>query len=497
MLFNSVDFFIFFPIVLLVCFILPKKIRYLWLLLSSYYFYMNWDYRFVFLLLFTTLVTYLSALFIEKFRKTEEGKKRSSVAKLVMWIGVLLNLGLLGYFKYTMFFLDNLGMVMEKLGVKAKVPEWNIILPVGISFFIFQAISYLIDVYRGEIYVEKNFFRYGLFVSFFPQLVAGPIERSKNLLKQLAHAPVFCYRNIRAGFWLMLYGYFLKMILADRAAIYVDTVYGSYQEYPGIYLIIAAVLFSFQVYCDFYGYSVIALGAARMMGYHLIDNFRAPFFAVSGEDFWKRWHISLNGWFRDYLYIPLGGNRKGKVRQYINIIFVFFCSGLWHGANWTYVIWGLLNGGYQMVGRLMMPVRNLFVKVLGLKRETFSHRLYGRTVAFLLFTFSCIFFRAKSLREAVGIIKGIFSTWNPWILFDGSLLNCGLDGMNFLLLCISIGILMVADSYKNRKILLHEKIMAQEGWFRVMLAAGGILAILVLGIWGTGYDQAGFIYFQF
>ncbi|MBR5579464.1 MAG: MBOAT family protein, partial [Lachnospiraceae bacterium] len=304
MLFNSVDFFLFFPIVLLICFVLPKKIRYLWLLVCSYYFYMNWNYKFIFLLLFTTIITYCSALLLERCDKLEDEKKRERRKKLVMWTGVILNLGLLCYFKYMMFFLENLGIAFKNLGFSFKVPHWEIILPVGISFFIFQAISYLIDVYRGDIYVEKNFFRYALFVSFFPQLVAGPIERSKNLLKQLATPPVFCYENIRAGFWQMMYGFFLKMVLADRAAIYVDRVYANYQEFQGFYLVVAAILFSFQLYCDFYGYSVIAMGAARMMGYRLIDNFRAPFYATSVEEFWRRWHISLNGWFRDYLYIP-------------------------------------------------------------------------------------------------------------------------------------------------------------------------------------------------
>jgi len=343
MLFNSLEFLIFLPIVLLVTFVLPKNIRYIWLLIASYYFYMCWNAGYVLLILFSTVITWLGGLGIEwcKHRDWEEAKVVKG-KKVCVAVGVILNIGILGYFKYTNFLLDNLRSLFATLHIEMNIPRADILLPVGISFFTFQALGYLIDVYRDDIYAEKNFLRYALFVSFFPQLVAGPIERSKNLLKQLATPAKYELENIKEGIWIMLYGYFLKVVLADRIAVFVDTVYGAYHQYKGMYLLVASILFAIQIYCDFYGYSVIAQGSARMFGYRLMDNFNAPFFAQSVSELWRRWHISLNSWFRDYLYITLGGNRKGNFRKNINLLIVFFISGLWHGANWTYVVWDCL-----------------------------------------------------------------------------------------------------------------------------------------------------------
>ena len=498
MLFNSGEFLIFFPIVLIICFIIPKKIRYLWLLLASYYFYMSWNVQYSLLLFFSTFVTWIGGYILDSFHKKEwDEEVKAKRKKIVVFVGVLLNLGILSYFKYMNFILENLQAVINAMGGKTVIRPLDIILPVGISFFTFQALSYLIDVYRNEIYAEKNFFRYALFVSFFPQLVAGPIERSKNLLKQLAVPPVYKTENIREGFWLMIYGYFLKMVLADRIAVFVDTAYGDYESFRGIYLILAALLFAIQLYCDFYGYSVIAMGAAAMLGYRLMDNFHGPFLSQSTAELWRRWHISLNTWFRDYLYIPLGGNKKGKLSQYKNKIIVFFVSGLWHGASWTFVVWGMLNGLYQLIGEMLMPLRNKAVLLLGLKRDVFSHKLYQGIVTFLLFAFSGVFFRASSMEQAVGVLKGMAAEWNPWILFDGNLYQCGLDRSNFTVMLLGIVLLFISDYLKNQGIQVRKWMMAQEGWFRAVAAAGSILLILLLGMWGTGYDQAGFIYFQF
>ena len=498
MLFNSSQFLMFLPIVVIIYYIIPKKIRYLWLLAASYYFYACWNIKHVILLFFTTVVTYAAGILLARCNtEIQEENKRQRVKRMVLSAGVLSNIGALCYFKYTNFFLENLQHLFGKIGMELELPMVDILLPVGISFFTFQALSYLIDVYREEIYAEKNFFRYALFVSFFPQLVAGPIERSKNLLKQLAANPPFQYENIKEGFWLMLYGFFLKIVLADRVAIYIDTVYGSYDNYQGLYLVLAALLFSFQLYCDFYGYSVIAMGAAKTLGYQLVDNFKAPFLADSVAELWRRWHISLNTWFRDYLYIPLGGNKKGKIRQYGNKIIVFFVSGLWHGANWTFIIWGMLNGFYQMLGEVLKPARDLLVKIFGLRRETFSHRLYRIVGTFLLFSFSGIFFRASTLQEAVGIIENMVKVWNPWILLDGSLYSCGLERRNFMVMIVAILILLIGDICKDKQLVVRNKLMIQEGWFRVLIASVGILLVVLLGIWGTQYQQTGFIYFQF
>lgn len=346
MLFNSSQFLIFFPLVVLIYFIIPQKIKYLWLLAASYYFYMSWNAKYALLLLFSTVVTYLCGLLIEKVKRCQwEEKRKTKYKKLILISGFVLSLLLLSYFKYTNFVGGLANRVFTLLHIALKIPRFDILLPVGISFYTFQALGYIMDVYRDEIYAEKNFFRYALFVSFFPQLVAGPIERSGNLLKQLSSPARFSYDRAKDGVYLMLWGFFLKIVIADRIALFVDTVYGDYMKYGGWYLVVATVLFAFQIYCDFYGYSTITMGAAWVLGVRLMENFNAPYLATSVSDFWRRWHISLTTWFRDYLYIPLGGNRKGKLRKYINKMIVFAASGLWHGSSLAYVLWG----GYQWV----------------------------------------------------------------------------------------------------------------------------------------------------
>lgn len=341
MLFNSSEFLMFFPVVVLVYCIIPDRIKYIWLLIASYYFYMCWNIKYVLLILMSTVVTYISGLLLEKIKYAHfEPSKKTKLKKWIIAGGFSINLGILFYFKYINFSLNTLSGIFAKIHIELNVPKFDIILPVGISFYIFQALSYIMDVYRDEIYAEKNFLRYALFVSFFPQLVAGPIERSGNLLKQLASLKKICFENVREGLLLMLWGYFLKIVLADRIAIFVDTVYGDLLTYPGTYLVVATMLFAVQIYCDFAGYSTIAMGAAKVLGITLMENFNAPYLSTSIAEFWRRWHISLTSWFHDYLYIPLGGNRKGKLRKYINKMIVFLVSGLWHGASLAYVAWG-------------------------------------------------------------------------------------------------------------------------------------------------------------
>ena len=265
-------------------------------------------------------------------------RSRTRAKKLCIALSFIANLGVLGYFKYANFLLDNINALLAHLHVVYQAPAVDVLLPVGISFYTFQALGYTMDVYRGEIRAERNFFKYALFVSFFPQLVAGPIERSKNLLRQFDEKHHLNFESLRSGFILMLWGYFLKLVLSDRIAIFVDAVYGDPATYAGWYLIVASILFAFQIYCDFAGYSTIAKGAAEMMGFELMDNFNAPYYSRSVAEFWRRWHISLSGWFRDYLYIPLGGSRRGTLRKYVNLLIVFFVSGLWHGAQWAFVV---------------------------------------------------------------------------------------------------------------------------------------------------------------
>jgi D-alanyl-lipoteichoic acid acyltransferase DltB (MBOAT superfamily) len=336
-----------------------------------------------------------------------------------------------------------------------------------------------------------------LFVSFFPQLVAGPIERSKNLLKQISSPQKFSVDNFRDGFLLMLWGYFLKIVLADRIAIFVDSVYGDFNTYTGWYLIVATMLFAFQIYCDFAGYSTIAMGTAKILGISLIDNFNAPYLAMSVSDFWRRWHISLTSWFKDYLYIPLGGSRKGKIRKYINKLIVFLVSGLWHGASLSFVIWGGINGIYQIVGEILQPIRDKMVSFLKLNRKSLGHKLIHIVGTFLLVDFSWLFFRANSAKDAITILKQMFMIRNPWILFDGSLYECGLDYKNFWLMIYGIGILLFADYFKSKGIRIRNIILAQDYWFRWLFIASAVVVILLFGIWGPGYSETNFLYFQF
>lgn len=498
MLFNSYQFLIFFPIVVLIYWAIPLRFRYIWLLAASYYFYMCWNAKYALLLLFSTAVTYASGIIINKIKSLElEEGKRTRYMKLCVAFSFVINIGVLAWFKYFNFIFENVQKVFAHIGIALSSPAFDIVLPVGISFYIFQALSYTVDVYRGDIYAEKNFLKYALFVSFFPQLVAGPIERSKNLLKQVAEPHRFDYEKCREGFLLMLWGFFLKLVIADRAAIIVNTVYNDYGSYPGMYLVVATVLFAFQIYCDFAGYSTIAMGAAKIMGFELMENFDCPYFAKSVSEFWRRWHISLSSWFRDYLYIPLGGNRKGTARKYFNMMIVFLTSGMWHGAQWSFIVWGGINGLYQIIGERLMPVRNKLNKLLRLKRESFGHKLFKVVTTFVLIDFAWIFFRANRFTDAFGIIKSMFSVRNWWVLFDDSLFTLGLDWKNFMLLILAILILLVSDIFKYKGIKVRKVIMRQELWFRWSLYIAAIAGILVFGIWGPGYDASAFIYFQF
>lgn len=498
MLFNSLHFLIFFPIVVGLYYLIPQKFRTYWLLAASYYFYMCWNAKYVILLLTSTIVTYVSGVLLERCGRGDiEEKSRIRRKKLCVAVCFILNLSILFVFKYLNFGLESLQQIFAQLHIALNVPKVDLLLPVGISFYTFQALGYTMDVYRGGIYAEKNFFRYALFVSFFPQLVAGPIERSKNLLRQLDRPEKPGFDSLRDGFLLMLWGYFLKVVLADRIAVFVDTVYGDFETYTGVYLIVATVLFAVQIYCDFSGYSVIAMGTAEILGIRLMENFDAPYLASSVAEFWRRWHISLSSWFRDYLYIPLGGNRKGRVRKYCNLLVTFGVSGLWHGADWSYVIWGLLNGVWQIIGDIAAPVRKKLARVLDMKENSLSHKFLQMATTFFLVDLAWVFFRADSAFAALRIIKRMFTAKNHWVWFDGSLYQCGLNQKNFTLMIWGILLLLAADICKYKGIKLRAVLVKQDDWAQCMTVVVAVLGILLFGMWGVGYDAANFIYFQF
>ena len=498
MQFNSLDYMIFFPIVLIVYFLIPDRVKYLWLLGASYYFYMCWNPLYVLLILASTIITYASGLLLERIKHSDNDElRRRQLKKIVVAVSIISNLGILFYFKYFGYGMELISDVFKRLNISVNVPAFDIMLPVGISFYTFQALSYTIDVYRDEIYAEKNFLRYALFVSFFPQLVAGPIERSKNLMKQLAVPHKFSVDNFREGLLLILWGLFQKIVIADRIATFVDVVYANYTTYQGAYLIVATVLFAFQIYCDFAGYSTIAMGSAKILGISLMENFDAPYLAVSVSDFWRRWHISLTSWFRDYLYIPLGGNRKGKIRKYLNIMVVFLVSGLWHGAKLSFVVWGGLNGLYQVIGDWLRPAKEKLSQKLHLNTNSLGHKIVSAFVTFVLVDFTWIFFRARSITGALRIIKNMITVFNPWVLFDGSMFECGVDEKNFHLAVISIVLLLIVDCFRKKKVRIREVIARQDTWFRYASIVFFILFLLVFGKYGPAYNAANFIYFQF
>ena len=495
MLFNSYEFLLFFPVVVMIYFIFPKKIRYIWLLVASYYFYMGWNAKYALLLLTSTIITYISGLLLSIVK--DEAKHAVFWKKSIVGLSFVSNLSILFFFKYFDFAIDNINIILANVGVELLNPKFDVLLPVGISFYTFQALSYTMDVYRGDITAEKNPLRYALFVSFFPQLVAGPIERSKNLLEQLRKQKRFSYENMVNGFMLMIWGYFMKMVIADRIAIFVDEAYGMEVLYDGRYLLIASILFAFQIYCDFAGYSTIAMGAARVMGFELMENFKCPYYAQSVAEFWRRWHISLSSWFRDYLYIPLGGNRKGIVRKYVNTMIVFLVSGLWHGANWTYVVWGGLNGLYQVIGGIFMPLKKKLYQVVPILEKWVIFKIPRILVTFILVDITWIFFRADSIAHAVNVFERIVHMNNPELLANGTLYDLGLNEKNFIVLLLTFIILFLVDIAKYNGIKLREKILQLNIINRWLIILIGIWSVILLGIWGSGYEAVNFIYFQF
>jgi len=498
LLFNSGKYVIFLPVVVLLYYVLPGKLKKFWLLAASYYFYMCWNARYALLIFASTLITYLSGLGLERARSAGGDPARiERRKKQIVALSFVSNLGILFYFKYFNFALDLLRGVLARFHIALSLPAFDILLPVGISFYTFQALSYTMDVYRGQIRAERDFFTYALFVSFFPQLVAGPIERSGNLLGQLKVPHRFRFDNLREGMLIILWGFFLKLCIADRLALYIDAVYGARYLYPGAYLALAALLFAVQIYCDFYGYSTIAMGSAKLLGIELMENFRSPFLSTTVAEFWRNWHVSLTSWFKDYLYIPLGGSRKGKLRKQLNRMLVFLVSGLWHGADLSYVVWGGLNGVYQVIGEVLMPLRLRLCKRLGIDRQSAGVRVVQMVVTFCLFAFSLIFFRAGSVGEALAVISSIIHVRNPWVLIDGSLFLHEYDSAMVLPMTLFLAALLGADICKKRGIAVRGLILRQDAWCRWLVFALSTAVVLLFGVWGPGFSEANFIYFQF
>lgn len=465
MLFNSIDFAIFFPIVFFVYwFVLKNNLRFQNILIvaASYLFYGWWDWRFLSLILFSTIVDYIVGL---KLNNTTTKFKR----KLLLFSSIFVNLGFLGFFKYFNFFIENFENAFTLLGMNIKATSLEIILPVGISFYTFQTLSYTIDVYKNKLKPTNDFIAFSAFVSFFPQLVAGPIERATNLIPQFLTNRKFVFEDAVYASKLIIWGFFMKLVVADRLAIYVDAIYNNYQNYSSITLIVATIFFAFQIYCDFAGYSNIAIGTARLFGFKLMTNFRRPYFASNPSEFWRRWHISLSTWFRDYLYIPLGGSRYGKNNTYRNLMITFTVSGLWHGANWTFVFWGALNGFYQIIYN--------FFKQKNKKYNT----IMGGFLTFVLINLTWVFFRADSIFQAFEILYIIFFKYGNISILSPS---------NFTYSLIAISILLTKDIFDEYNLKHH---YFSNRYYDFLFYYFIIIMIILIGV----FDGSQFIYFRF
>ncbi len=470
--FLSLTFAVFMIITAAVYYTVPKKIRWGVLLFASLIFYV-WSVPYLIgYLLFSALTTYAYGRYMKKY----EGM--SGQGKVLLAVTVIANLAVL---------------LTVKFGLLAGV---NLLVPMGISFYTLQVIAYCVDVYRGNVQAQSNFFKYLLFVSFFPQILQGPIPRYEQLGTQLYEGHDFDYRKVKFGLQLLLWGLFLKMVIADRAAIFVNAVFPKFHLYEGTILVVAAVLYSIQLYTDFLGCVCIAMGAAETFGIQLRTNFERPYRAVSIKDFWRRWHISLSSWLRDYVYIPLGGNRKGAARRYINLIITFLVSGIWHGVGVQYIFWGLMHGGYQAAGEILQPVRKKIKAMFKIKEDTTAYLLWQRACTFGLVTIAWVIFRAPGLRNGLYMLKLMVTDMTPWVLFDGSLYQFGIEQRSFLALLLCIVLVMIVEHFQEKGN-IREMLECQHIIVRWSIYLLGIAAVLVLGVYGPGYDAVQFLYGQF
>ena len=479
MLFNSLLFLAFFPVVTALYFASPHRWRWLVLLAASNYFYATLLPRYLVVLWGIILVDFFVALRME--RSTGRARQGLLIASIVA------NLGTLFVFKYANFFAASLAGVAEAVGVPVSVPVLSLILPLGLSFHTFQSIAYTVEVYRGRVPAERHLGIFALYVMFYPQLVAGPIERPQHLLPQFRVHHQFSWAGLLDGMTIMLFGFFKKVVVADRLALVVEPIYHHPEQHGAAALLVATYAFAIQIYCDFSGYTDIARGAAKAMGISLIENFNRPYFAESVRDFWRKWHMSLTSWFRDYVYLPLGGNREGITRGYLAVILVFLLSGLWHGANWTFVLWGLLHGSFVVAGRLTDPIRARARDALGLASSR-AYALWRCFATFNLVAFAWIFFRAESVHDAFIIVRRIL-TVAPSVAADEILLPSVHWAVTFGAIAGLIVVEMKTTPDLLRSALVRQPVILRWGLYYATIV--GILAF------GAFENPARFIYFQF
>lgn len=472
--FNSFDYIIFLSVIFALYYAIPKHNFRLFLLVAgSYYFYMSWNAIFVLLVVASTLIDYVAGILLDK-------DKSAAKRNLILTVSIILNLGLLFYFKYYNFLAENIAALFTSLNLGTPNLQHSLILPAGISFYTFQSMSYTVDVYKKEKSAERNFMKYALYVSFFPQLIAGPIERAKNLFPQLELKHKFNYENIRTGCFLILFGLFKKIVFADRFAQYATEVFDHPYAYTGFPALLGVMFFSFQIYCDFSGYTDIARGSAKILGINLMENFKGPYLSKSIREFWRRWHISLSTWFRDYLYIPLGGNRKGTFKLYRNLIVVFLLTGLWHGANWTFIIWGLIHGFFIIGERILKP--------FDINVPKFFQILY----TFAIVNIAWIFFRAVNLEEGLAILTNIFYFDSPHS-FNIYIFESYIENIEVQISLVMLVFIFMLHFFEYKKDfsewVLNLKLIPRWAIYIFL-----IVCIPLLGEYGT-YKP--FIYFQF
>lgn len=479
MLFNSFAFAIFLPVVFIIYWVIPHKYRWVLLLAASYYFYMSWNVKYVFLILLTTGISYFAAICLQK----AESKKQK---KLILAATAIICLGVLFFFKYFNFLSESVVKFCSLFGLKLNPLTLKLMLPVGISFYTFQTLGYVIDVYKGDIKAERHFGKYATFISFFPQLVAGPIERTMNLLPQIKAEHKFDYEQASYGLKLMAWGYFKKLVIADTLSQYVSKIYDAPNQFEGFALVIATLFFTVQIYCDFSGYSDIAIGTAKLLGINLMTNFKSPYWSQSIKEFWGRWHISLSTWFRDYVYIPMGGSRVGKLRHYFNLIVTFVVSGLWHGANWTFVIWGGIHGVAQVIENIIVSSKHKKSKgLLWFIRVIF---------VFAFCSFAWIFFVSDSIGDACYVITHMFhGIGNTLTYLRGGFVDIGLEKLPFLLICLWIALLAIYDLVSLKTDVI--KIISDRK--KVIRWSVYVCLVLIIVFFSQKGIAAEFVYFQF
>ncbi|MBR7178085.1 MAG: MBOAT family protein [Oscillospiraceae bacterium] len=482
----SLSFLLFAAVSCTLYFLLPPKVRPYWLLLCSMVFYGSFDKRFFLWIGITAGTTFAAGLMMG----TAQTRERLGWRKAVLIGAVAINAGMLIFVKFFGYSVELFGRIFG-----LDTPAIMIPAALGIAFYTMQAISYCVDVYRGKYPPERNLCKYLLYMLFFPTIMQGPISRYDQLADQLFTPHRFSFDRMKSGLILTMWGFFKKLVIADRAAILVNRVFGNYGEYEGFQITVAVLLYSIQLYTDFSGFTDISRGISQVLGIELVSNFDTPYFADSIRDFWRRWHLSLSSWLRDYIYIPLGGSRRGRLRKYINLMIVFFVSGLWHGVGVHYIVWGLLQGIFQIVGDRTEKTRYRVFDAWGVDRTCFSYRLGKRLVTFALVNVSWLIFRASGFLAALHMLKRA-TIWNPWVFFDGSLLAMGLDGAEWNVLIAAVAVLL-GVSLLHRKGSVREKLDKQMFWFRYAVYLALLLATTVFGVYGPGFDGAQFLYMQF